>query len=676
MKIKLNRLTLLNFKGIRSLDIKFQQITNISGENATGKTTILDAFLWLLFGKDSTGRSDSNFEIKTLDANNQPFHRMDHEVAAEMIVDDQEIVLKRVYKENWVKKRGESETVFSGHTTSFYWNDVPLKLEEYQAKISGILPEGIFKLIANNGYFNTLKWEDRRNVLMNIAGVITNDDVIDSLGSKINSGNNHQFSLLLANLNAKKSLDEFKREISSKKKKIKEELDLIPARIDEANRNLPDAKDYTQILFDIDMHRGTLEKVEDQLMDKTNAQRERQNVITAKLNEIQGFRTQRQQIEFDERNAARDRRAGRENDILEAKRQLRIKNDDVLRNNSELTRLKGSKTTLEKDQAGLRTKFADVNAKKLEFKEGEFSCPACKREFASTDIETKKAEFTKNFNADKSKSLSEIQDKGKALGVEIAKLDSRIKELEETDQTLNTEIDALNLNISALEEEHTNLSRSESLQIERAIANSPKYLSLGKQISAMEEEVNAPQAGDDKASLLQQKRGLVEKIDSLKLELNSKEQRQKTLNRIDQLSVQEKEMSGSLADLEGVEFAILQFTKAKMDLLESRINGRFKLVKFKLFQEQINGGEVPCCETLIKGVPYQDANTASRINAGLDIINTLCAHYNAFAPVFVDNAESVNTLIPVDAQLIRLVVSKDKKLKIESPKGELFEQEA
>lgn len=67
--IKLKSLSLVNFKGIRSLNIGFSDAeTLVAGENGTGKTTVFDSFLWLLFGKDSTGRSDSNFNIKTLDS--------------------------------------------------------------------------------------------------------------------------------------------------------------------------------------------------------------------------------------------------------------------------------------------------------------------------------------------------------------------------------------------------------------------------------------------------------------------------------------------------------------------------------------------------------------------------------------------------------------------------------
>ena len=68
MNIKINKLILQNFKGIKALEISAEgENLNIYGDNATGKTTVFDAFTWLLFGKDSLGRSD--FGIKTQDEN-------------------------------------------------------------------------------------------------------------------------------------------------------------------------------------------------------------------------------------------------------------------------------------------------------------------------------------------------------------------------------------------------------------------------------------------------------------------------------------------------------------------------------------------------------------------------------------------------------------------------------
>ena len=80
-----------------------------------------------------------------------------------------------------------------------------------------------------------------------------------------------------------------------------------------------------------------------------------------------------------------------------------------------------------------------------------------------------------------------------------------------------------------------------------------------------------------------------------------------------------------------------EFTKTKVNLLESSINSKFKMARFKMFEVQINGGIKECCETVYEGVPYSDLNNAARINIGLDIINTLSEHYNFSAPIFVDN---------------------------------------
>jgi hypothetical protein len=81
---------------------------------------------------------------------------------------------------------------------------------------------------------------------------------------------------------------------------------------------------------------------------------------------------------------------------------------------------------------------------------------------------------------------------------------------------------------------------------------------------------------------------------------------------------------------------------------------------------QINGGLNETCEVTYNGVPYSDLNNAMRINIGLDIINTLSAHYGISVPIFIDNAESVTSLEAVNGQVIRLIVSEqNKKLNVE-----------
>lgn len=158
------RLTLLNFKGIRSLTVDFDEHeTNIYGANAAGKTTVFDAFRWVLFGKDCNDRKD--FNIKTIGADGKPIERLPHEVTADLVVDGEQITLKKCYVEKWTKKRGSAVETFSGHAVECYYNDVPYSVKEYEAKVSEICDEQVFKLITNPLFFTSQKKDFQRGML-------------------------------------------------------------------------------------------------------------------------------------------------------------------------------------------------------------------------------------------------------------------------------------------------------------------------------------------------------------------------------------------------------------------------------------------------------------------------------------------------------------------------------
>ena len=136
--------------------------------------------------------------------------------------------------------------------------------------------------------------------------------------------------------------------------------------------------------------------------------------------------------------------------------------------------------------------------------------------------------------------------------------------------------------------------------------------------------------------------------------------------RIKELEDEYKTSQDELARLEGIEFTIQQFCKARIEHVESRINGMFKLVRFKMYEQQINGGEIETCEATVDGVPFSDLNNAMKINAGLDIINAICAANGIIAPIFIDNRESVSEILSTQSQIVNLVVDENcKTLKIQ-----------
>ena len=96
--------------------------------------------------------------------------------------------------------------------------------------------------------------------------------------------------------------------------------------------------------------------------------------------------------------------------------------------------------------------------------------------------------------------------------------------------------------------------------------------------------------------------------------------------------------------------------------MESSINDKFEITKFKLFNVLINEGVEDVCIAMHNGVPYDSGlNNAARINVGLDIINALSKHYNFYAPIMIDNAESVTDVHETMSQQIQLEVSKEDK---------------
>jgi len=658
MKVILKALSLTNFRGVRTLSINFDETTSIFGDNRTGKTTIYNAFLWLLFGKDNQDRKD--FEIKTLGPDNQPYHRLDHEVSADLVIDGQLTNLKRTYREKWVKKKGNTEAEFSGHETLLFWNEVPYKLEDFQAKVNGILKENVFKMIISTGYFNSMKWQDRRNILLELAGNIQDIELLQSLSAKLGG----KYDDLIEALTGK-TVEEYRRELSNKKKRIKDELDLMPARIDEANRSLPEEVNYKALSLELDEVKERLENIDMLLMDKTNSQKAQQEILNGKIRKIGDLKTSLNRIEFHIKNAVRDRKQEREQSIINSKRELQNLNDSYTRTTSDINAEMRSQSRMEAEKTILRQQWEKVNNEQLVFNDGEFHCPACKRAYEAANIEEKKNELTRNFNQDKSTRLSRITDQGKKLAGDVQAITISITNLQDKQSELKIAIEEKQDLILSMTEQHTTLTENENVSVANDIKANTQHQQVLAEIATLEDEVNAPTCNDEKQfELLQTKRELTSRINELNNELSSKTQREKTLARIAELTANESKMANELASFEKIEFSIYEFTRAKMDEMEARINNRFNMVRFKMFREQVNGGQEECCETLIDGVPFGVANTASQINAGLDIINVMSDHFDIHAPVFVDNRESVVKLIPSSSQIINLVVIEGATLSV------------
>ena len=653
--MKLLSLKLKNFKGIRDFTLDAQgSDVSIYGDNATGKTSLMDAFLWLLFSKDSANRAD--FDIKTLDQDGQALHGLDHSVEAVLDLGGRPMTLQKVYAEKWTKRRGEASKTFTGHTTDHFLDGVPVQKKEYDAAVADIVDEDVFKLLTNPRYFNDmLHWQKRREILLEVCGDITDADVIAS---------DKDLSKLPGIL-GDRSLDDHRKVIAAKRTEINRELDRIPIRIDEVNQGLPELPKDGREAYENELN------ILDSLKSDTEEQRlrieaggeiaEKKKALRELEAELLDMQNQLRVGIDDKTGAARAERTKIAGEIDSLNSAIRSKEHAVADNQREIERLENRMTQLRADW--------DAEDKKVfEFRQDDV-CPTCRRPLPAEQLQDARDKALADFNQAKAKKLAEITAQGKddkARAGELALENTGIqKEIKIAEEQLGE------LKWRAGESQK---SMDELSFLAEDTVNDPAYVekASGKQI--LLDAIEELKAGNREAltEIEAEIEELNARIAAARSSLGAFEAHAKGKARIAELEAQERELAAEFERLEGELYLTEQFVRAKVKLLEDKINSRFEHARFKLFNVLVNGGIEECCETLYQGVPYSSAlNNAAQINVGLDIINTLSEHYGFSAPIWIDNREAVTRLIPTTAQLISLIVSEpDKKLRVEIEKRE------
>ncbi|MDQ0412685.1 AAA family ATPase [Mesobacillus stamsii] len=649
-ELKLISLRLKNFKGIRDFLLKANALKlKVFADNGLGKSTLFDGFLWLLFDKDSQNKKD--FAIKTLDSNGNEMHNLEHEVEGVFSLDGQELTLRKVFAEKWTRKRGSATDEFTGHETKYYIDGVPAKKKEYVDKVDTIVKEDIFKLLTSPSFFNEqVKWQDRRKILLDICGDISDMDVI---ASDTNLSR-------LPDILKGRSIEDHRKVIAAKRSDINKELDKIPVRIDEIQRGLPDLSELNKQALESDVTRLNAEI--DEKSTLINNIRNG-NAISAKQQEIQ-------KLEIAMLDIKQAHEAGSKDKVyqLRAKLQEESSNASIIESkiNNAKTRKQmqeSSVNTYNQTRERLLKEWHETNDKVFKH-ESDCSCPTCGQALPEEQLQAAKDKALSDFNRIKSERLERIQSNGKANTAQLEKAQAEIAEIDKEIEKLTTQLGEKKEAAAKLQQQ---LSTEESMVVD--ILDNPDYRAkLEEKQKVVAEIQELRQAAD--ASI----QDVYSEIATLKTTRDQKQSEigkfayaDQAKKRVAELAEQEKMLTAEFEKLEGELFLTEEFIRTKVNLLEQKINSKFKYARFKLFKQNINGGVEETCETLFEGVPYSSGlNNAARINVGLDIINTLSEHYDFAAPIFIDNSEAVTKLIETNTQVVSLVVSEpDKQLRVE-----------
>lgn len=648
-EVFLKKLILKNFKKIQDLTVEFtDKNTFICGGNGTGKTTLQDAFLWLLFGKDSTNRADTNFNIKTLGEDGKPILHLVHSVTGVLSINGRDVELQRNYVEKWGS--GVNAGVLQNHATEFYLNGVKLKTKkEYDAEVAAILPEDVFRMITNPLYFPTMKAQDQKAMLLEMAGNVTNEEVANI---------NPKFQELISLISGR-TLEQLAKEIASKKSAIKDELKGIPGRIDSVRDAMPESEDWAVLEKEIADKKEKIKDIDSQLADKSKQIEAEFKAKSELQKQIGNKKLAKSQRENEIRQNANKSYHDVLDNISKLEYQVKSKDAEISRKQEDHSRIKANIEALNNDLEVLRGKFYAIDAETLQYPEGAFICPTCKRELEVEDIQAKQQELQDNFNLNKANRLKAVQNEGKEKAAKVEELKKQCSIIQATITQLSNEKEILVHNINECK---GNMPEEQDTQ--KIILSDPTWLSLSNEIVDLENRLKAEAKPIDTTELKEAKAILSEAIDELNKKLGKRDTIERSNKVIEDLEDRRDKNNEALAEQERLEFLVQDFQKEKDNKLMERINGMFSLVKFSFISEKLNGNEAITCFCSVDGVPFADVNNASKINAGLDIINAICRSVGITAPIFIDNRESVNDLIPTMSQVINLVVSKDKSLMI------------
>lgn len=633
MKIRIQKMKLQNFKGIREFEIDFNCLdTEISGKNATGKTSIVDAFTWLFFDKDSNG--SAKFDVKTKTPDGEFLHNLEHSVEAVLMIDGAETSFKKMLKEKYTKQRGSADAVFTGHTTDYFVDDVPRKKKEFDDVVNQLFDAAIFPMITYPFYFNEkMKWQDRRKMLIDICGDIPDTSIIASHG---------EFEPLAAYL-SNKSINDLRAQLKSQMKPINDELKMIPVKINEAQlaipKNIEDSKEMDSKYSDLKKEIEELEFKKHLAM--TSASNDEKEVQIARL------RGRRVLINDEIPDIKKE-----QNEVMKLEYDQRRLESEIENIQYNISNLERRCEENESRRAELRKEYMNVNS--TQYDESQNVCPTCGQKLPFQQIEG----FKEQFNLKKAERLESINKQGIAMKKEFGEYQEKISKSKVKLQTRQMELGSIKFNIESLEKQ------IESKKTEFNEKKIPKIQKIDEEIERLQKEIASNDNSKEVDAIrnqINEKRASLADIEHM---IAKRNMAQVQTARIKTLEEQEKKLVVEYSEKEKLLYLTDEFIKAKVEMLTESINSHFEMVKFKLFDEQINGGVVECCECTYKGVTYSNLNNAAKINCGLDIINTICKSRDAYAPIFIDNAESVNHTLHTDSQQIRLYVTNDETLLI------------
>lgn len=641
--MKIKKLTLDNFKGVRHAEYEFGDRTIIKSDNGLGKSTIATAWFWLI--------SNYSYELVS-NPNIRPNDAID-EIVTTVTADldcGKPVQIQKIQK----FKRSKSGT--TSLTNSYMVNSVPKSEKQFKEAMSelGVDFDKFLQCSHPNvmlsGINNKKERDQLRNMLFQMASDITDLQVAESDPELFG------ITELLKNYKAEEIAAMQNNTLRKIRENYGKEGEILRAKIE----GLESAK------VEVDV-KGINAKIDElnAKKDNINAQVKRyQNKLIGIQNvasEIMEKRFKLQQMESDAVKDEITRRSKLDTDIFKVESQIQKMKDDITRKNHSIG---NDREIVEKYKALIETNRNALEAQKSRaFDESTAICPTCGQVLPPEGIENTR----KLFEADKTERIERleetIENTRNMANAGIERINTGVKEVRELSKQLN----ALEKDCEGMKVIRKDMGDAPTADM----SNNQEYHKLLADITDYEDIVASAGVIQDEINTLKQKSKHTEsRIQDQKLELEKVYQNKRIDEQIAEAREQQKNYEQQKANAEMIIDQLKTLNMKKNTMLQESVNKHFDIISWKLWDTQRNGEYKDACVPLINGLDYRDEqNTATQIFAKIDVLNGFQKFFNLDYPIILDYAESLSSKslkkIKSNHQLIVLRVSDDERLVFE-----------
>ena len=651
-KVVLKRIQLTNWKSL-NLDVEFSESkTKISGANGIGKSSLQNAWNWLLSGYTNaySPKNHELFDNKVEITHETPIAS----VKAWVSINGIEYTIEKTAQAKFTRRRGTNEYIKDNSDTyKMLIDEIETTATDFNAWIEqNICPTDMLVHCLDGNFFAVIADDDKkkaRKVLETIVGEIKPEDFTGDYD-------------VLANDFAKGyTIEQIEERTKNRIKPVKDRMSDIPTLVADKERTLAEYQqiDYADLEQQIEDKKKEIEEIDNQMLGKAEsihpiiAQRD---AILAEINSKTLKLHEQRNTYIAKQNAIVSEIKGRLDDVDRRNRQIQQRNEEK---NREIINAEASIQRLKTELKSHEQLRADLLAQRDEIKGRVFvedKCGYCGQELPEDMVEKAKQQF----NQRKQNELDSIIVRGKNCRANIEDCQTKIKALEET-ISKGIELEQL--------EDRNALAK----EVDDAIRNSIPYTETDEYKNAAKEieELKAslpeiPQTDND--TLTQAKKTLIDAIGVLNQTFGYKHKADALKAEISDLKAELRKVANELAQLEGVLAKCAEYREEKASIISMRVNDKLDDCKIQMWERQKNGEMIPSCIiTDNYGVKYSTLNNSNRIKTCVSIQQLFCRHFGIKMPVWVDEASifsAFNRPNP-DSQSIYLYATDIKQLSVD-----------